>query len=202
MAIKFIIQGCYVSVRVSGMLSLDERIHASNDLLTYAALRYRFSQNRYLRAGKKRFREARLLDVERELQNNDLLGLEVLPGPQFSVLGPGWFMWYRPDWELLNWWGSEYRVKIIDGRAMELPTTIDGRIRPFLTAPPVRCLTSWSQSKLEKHASECPGLIKEPGKLGVPWAVETVEFLKHFGDPKYPFMPPPWRPHDTYRRAA
>lgn len=202
MAIQFIVQDRKVSVRVAGRPSLAERIHASNVLLTYAAPRYRFPQNPNLRAGKKRFRDERLLDVERELQNNDLLGLEVLAEPQFSILGPGWFYWYRPDWELLNWWGSEYRVEIIDGRAMELPIGIDGRRRAFLTAPHVRCLASWSQSKLEKHAFECPGLLKKPGQFGVRWAVETVEFLKHFGDPKFPFLPPPWRPHDTYRRAA
>jgi hypothetical protein len=116
MAIRFIVQDRKVSVRVAGRPSLAERIHASNELLTYAALRYRFPQNPNLRAGKKRFRDERLLNVERELQNNDLLGLEVLPEPQFSILGPGWFYWYRPDWELLNWWGSEYRVEIIDCR--------------------------------------------------------------------------------------
>ena len=201
MAIRFIIQGRKVFVRVVGTPSLEERIQASKTLLYFIALGYRF-ENQNVRRGKKQYREARVVDVERELQNSDLLGLEVLLDPAFFVLGPGRFVWYRPDWELLNWWRSEYRVEIVDGRAMEIPTGADGRIRAFLNARHVRCLTGWSQSKLEKRAPECPGLLKEPGQYGVPWAVDTVEFLKHFGDPKYPFMPPPWRPHDTYRRAA
>lgn len=201
MAITFEVHGRSVYVRGTGNTSHAERVHASNQLLTYLASGHRFPQNCFLRPGKASLRAERLVGVERELENHDLLGLEVLTDRQVMVLSPDRFVWWRPDWELLNWWRAEYVVRIIDGRRVELPIDLAGRIRPFLTARQVRCVAVWSQSYLEKYASECPGLLKEPGAYGVAWAVDTVEFICAMGDPKYPFMPRPWRPHDLRRVA-
>ncbi len=198
MPVIFDVQGKDVYVRVTGELTEAERKKAGNKLRGFLTLGFRFPQNPFLRRGKKRFRDKRRKDVERELQNPELLGLEILNEPQFLLLGPNRFVECLPDFEELNWWHSEFVVELIDRRPVELPTGIGGRIRSFLVAQHVRCLACWSQSKLEKHASECPGLLKDPGKFGVPWAVDTVEFLRAFGDPKYPFMPPPRRPRTNF----
>ena len=202
MAISFDVQGRKVYVRVSGDPSRAERIRASNKLKTYAALGYQFPQGPKVRRGKKCLRLERRDNVERELQIEELFGLEVLAEPQLKVLGPSRFIRYLPDWELLNWWRSEFIVETLDRRPLELPLGIDGRVRSFLIARHVRCLTGCTQSFLEKYAAEYPGLLKKPGQFGVPWAVDTVEFLRHLGDPKYPFLPPPWRPHGVFGRAA
>jgi len=202
MPVTFDIQRKNVYVRVSGDLTQAERIEASNKLLRLLALGYRFPQNPLLRRGKKRFRDKRRYDVERELENPELLGLEVLNEAQFAMLGPDRFVECLPDFEKLNWWHSEFVVELIDRRPFELPTGIGGRVRSFLVAQHVRCLAIWSQSMLEKHAGECPGLLKEPGKYGVPWAVDTIKFLLAFGDPRYPFLPPRRRPRSNFGSVA
>jgi hypothetical protein len=194
MAVVFQVRGREVYVRVSGSPTHAELLRASNKLLTYLARGYRFPQNPRLRPGKKRFRLARVTGVVRELAIDELLGLEVLTEPPITILGEGRFVWCLPDWELLNYWRSTFVTETVDRRPVELPTGADGRVRRFLIARHVRCLAEWSQSKIEKYAAECPGLLKTPGQFGVPWAVETVEFLRHFGDPQYPFLPRPWRP--------
>ncbi len=188
MAIEFLLQGKTVRVLPDPHATEREQREASNRLLDLAAEGSRFADNPLIRRGKAKFRALRRRDVIRELADHAELGLEQLEGPRVVRHAGGRVSAWLPDWECLDWIRMTFALCDAKGVRLHLPLRVNGELLLQLRARHIRCLKGWSQSYLEKHARDVPGLLKEPGKFGEDFVVDTIEFFLHFTHPLYPFM--------------
>lgn len=188
MPVKFVYEGKKkVYIYVHGEVTTEEVIAAGETLLDLAAKGYVF-ENPRLRKGKERFRRDRRHGAVRELTILEELGLERLDRPRVVRHPDGTVSVWLPDWEYLNWLYLTFALHRVEGTPMFLPLRANGELLAKLGPRHVRCLKGCSQSELEKHARDVPGLDKTPGALGKPFVVDTIEFFTHINDPRYPFM--------------
>jgi hypothetical protein len=179
-----------VHIDVEPNLTDEEAIEISDYLMVLAGRGVRFVQNSNVRAAKAVFRKRRRFGVRRSFTPDSLLLPAEFPPHYYRQLPPGQVMKAYPDWELLEWCVVPCFARSIGVREIVyIPVAIDGAgPRPRLTPDFIRALMEWSQSYLEKYATELPGLLKVPGRYGAPLQVQTLAFLEAVNDPKYPFM--------------